>query len=139
MIKYSFWIIFQGDGYEKAYAYDKKAGHHAILADHGARSGQYGVRDRKAYHNVGDYARSGHDRYGAHNKYGANAYGVQSHDNSNYGKYGKSDAQSYRVSPGVSSYSAPAPVSYGAQSYRSAPSVSYSSPVGDSYGGSSRY
>ncbi|GIY64289.1 hypothetical protein CEXT_102031 [Caerostris extrusa] len=52
-------------GYEKAYAYDKKAGHHAITNDHGAHAAHYGVRDRNAHHNVGAYARAGHDRHGS--------------------------------------------------------------------------
>ncbi|GFS89069.1 hypothetical protein NPIL_473641 [Nephila pilipes] len=52
----------KGTGYEKAYAYDKKAGHHAITADHGAQAAKYGVSDRSAHHNVGAHAQAAHDR-----------------------------------------------------------------------------
>ncbi|GFU34741.1 hypothetical protein NPIL_545061 [Nephila pilipes] len=108
----------KGAGYEKAYAYDKKAGHHAITADHGARAGNYGVHDRRAHHNVGAYARAGHDRHGAHDRYGAQAHGVRAHDSGAYGRYGSAHAQMVHHAPAVTTYHhAPAPVSHGYSRY----------------------
>ncbi|KAG8199704.1 hypothetical protein JTE90_022153 [Oedothorax gibbosus] len=115
----------KGAGYEKAYAYDKKAGHHAIVADHGAQASKYGVQDRNAHHNVGAYARAGHDRYGSHNKYGGAAHGVSAHDNSAYGRYGSAHAQMSHHAPAVSHTTyhhapaqyAPAPAHHGYSRY----------------------
>ncbi|GBM01948.1 hypothetical protein AVEN_234206-1, partial [Araneus ventricosus] len=112
-----------GTGYEKAYAYDKKAGHHAITADHGAQASNYGVQDRRAHHNVGAYGAAGHARYGAHDRYGAQAYGVNAHDNSAYGRYGSGHAQMVHYAPAAyTSYSAPA-------AHYAAPAARYAAPV----------
>lgn len=108
-------LSFQGAGYEKGYAYDKKAGHHTITNDAGARSGEFGVRDRNQYHNDGAYGSRGHERFGAHNRYGADAYGSQGHDNSAYGRYGRGHEQSYHALPGSSG------------SYHAAPAAGYHS------------
>ncbi|GIY98479.1 hypothetical protein CEXT_223561 [Caerostris extrusa] len=90
----------KGTGYEKAYAYDKKAGHHAVTNDHGAHAAKYGVSDRSAHHNVGAHAQAAHDKHGSHDRYAAQAHGVRAHDSASHGQHGSGHQQMYFQGPG---------------------------------------
>ncbi|CAL1296749.1 unnamed protein product [Larinioides sclopetarius] len=78
----------KGEGFEKAYHYEKVNGQHDIISNDNNYKASYGDHGAKSYIESQAHGASGHKVYESHNKYGANRFGSHEHLKSAYGKVG---------------------------------------------------
>ncbi|XP_067122701.1 shematrin-like protein 2 [Centruroides vittatus] len=78
----------KGVGYERAYAYDKKAGYRNHAGDKAAYADHYGRHGRLGELGASSYGAAGFDRHLARDKFGDYGYGGYGRAVGDYGRYG---------------------------------------------------